>query len=218
MRDIDVMVQEEEIRVRAKLNFGEDTANAISRLCNLEDRRSEISALLKMLLLEFLIARVHENLLNNPPGPEVILDAWTEDFFLDANRLKRGRGRPAHEALLHVFYMIGQWWTELPLEDEKKKRRKWNPKFYREADGSTEPLNEMADLFCTVARACDPSYTAANCSAVVDRARLIARSDASKRKRKELNLKHVARHRAKKSQKKNKLKRAEADRSSILRT
>jgi hypothetical protein len=215
MTDIDFMVAEEEKLVRAKLDFGEDTANAISKLCNLKDRRSEISALLKMLLVEFLIARVHENLLNNPPGPRVILDAWTEDFFLDENRLKRGKGRPAHEALLHVFYMIGQWWAELPPEGEKKKRPKWNPKFYREADGSTEPLNEMADLFWTIARACDQSYTAANCSAVVDRARLIARSDSSKRKRKELNLKHVARHRAKKSQKRNKLKRAGADRSAI---
>jgi hypothetical protein len=114
--------------------------------------------------------------------------------------------------------VIGLWWAELPSDEEKKKRPKWSPKFYREADGSTEPLNEMADLLWIVARACDHSYTAANCSAVVDRARLIARSDASKRNRKELNLKHVARHRAKKSKKRNKLKRAEADRSMILRT
>ncbi|MBR0884595.1 hypothetical protein ABIF65_008930 [Bradyrhizobium japonicum] len=195
LTDIEYMIEEEVALIRPKMNFGEDTIASIMKLSGTS--RADVQMLIKVLEFEYLAARVRENLLNNPPGPEVILDAWTEAMYLEECKLKRGRGRPAHEALLHVYHMTGQWWAELPPCDDRK-RPKWKPRFYREQDGNAVPEDDMGELLLLVARACHPAYTGENCSAVVDRARLDARPETSKLRRKTLNVKHVAAHRARK--------------------
>jgi hypothetical protein len=194
LTDIEYMIEEETEPVRAKMNFDEPFIASIMEVSGAS--RSHVDALIKLMNFEFVAARVRENLVNNPPGPEVILDTWTEAMYLEECKLKRRRGRPAHEALLHVFYMTGLWWAELPPRNGKR-RPKWKPEFYRERDGKTLPANDMGELLLIVARACHPAYTGANCSAVADRARLDARSPESKLKRKARNAKDVAAHRAK---------------------
>jgi hypothetical protein len=186
------MIEQEIALIKPKMNFNEDTSTSIVKLGDAS--RAEVEELVKVVEIGFQVARVRENLLNNPPDPRVVLDPWTEAMY-DYN-LKRGRGRPQQDALLQVFYMVGQWWDKLPARHGK--RVKWRPRFYRE-DGAALPQNDMAELLLVVARACHPAYTATNCSAVADRARLDARSDASKLRRKALNAKHVAAHKARKA-------------------
>jgi hypothetical protein len=189
------MIEEEAALVLSKMNFDEAIVDSIAAISDAS--KENVEALVNVLKFEFVAARVRENLVNNPPGPEVILDAWTEAMYLEECKLKRGRGRPAHEALQHVFYMIGQWLAELPPGEEKR-RPKWRPRFITEEDGTALPENDTAKLLLLVARACHPAYTGVNCSAVADRARLNARPKESKLRRKALNSKHVALHRAKK--------------------
>jgi hypothetical protein len=191
---IQYMIEQEIALIKPKMNFNEDTSTSIMNLGDAS--QAEVEELVKVVEIGFLAARVRENLLNNPPGPSVVLDPWTEAMYSEDCCLKRGRGRPQQEALLQVFYMVGQWWDKLPARHGK--RTKWRPRFYRE-DGTALPQNDMADLLLVVARACHPAYTASNCSAVADRARLDARSGASKLKRKALNAKHVAAHKARKA-------------------
>ncbi|MBR1067516.1 hypothetical protein [Bradyrhizobium liaoningense] len=71
LTDIEYMIEEEVALIRPKMNFGEDTIASIMKLSGTS--RADVQMLIKVLEFEYLAARVRENLLNNPPGPEVIL-------------------------------------------------------------------------------------------------------------------------------------------------
>src|SRR5258708_1398436 len=98
MTDLEVLMAEAEEHIREKIDIGEDQVDSIATLTGLEHSKPFIRTLLKELVPEFIIARGREYLLNNPPGPEVILDEWTEAFFGDEQLLKRTDGRPANDA------------------------------------------------------------------------------------------------------------------------
>jgi hypothetical protein len=97
-------------------------------------------------------------------------DGWHGDE--DVTLAKRDPGRPAHDALLHLYDELAEWWETLPKKLDGQTRFKWRPTFGKTEDNEQpEPTNLPAKLFLQIATAFDYKYTAANCNAVCLRVR-----------------------------------------------
>jgi hypothetical protein len=124
-------------------------------------------------------------------------------------------GQPPHETLLELYWDLALFWSELPTKSvvSKRARGRWAPVFRKEwvetksskTNHSDEPefrkammpKNRPAKLFLGVAKLFDYSYTASNCSSVVDRVKNLRRSPDGKAKLRERKRIQAARNREK---------------------
>jgi hypothetical protein len=126
-------------------------------------------------------------------------------------------GQPPHETLLELYWALRLFWEELPAKPvvSKRARGRWAPVFRKEwvemKSSKTKysemefreamiPKNGPAKLFLAVAQLFDYSYTASNCSSVVDRVKNLRRSPDGKAKLRERRRRAAARFRAKNRQ------------------
>jgi hypothetical protein len=129
--------------IQDRINLSPETIRNIAELSGLIQFEQQLSEVLPKLAAEYVEDRLLQEV-RLPPYPEAPQESLENDPYAKyrdpgwspqqdheelLKLIKRGRGKPAHDALQELHDRLAMFWEELPPNPGEKRRDKWYPVF-----------------------------------------------------------------------------------------